>query len=55
MPNPTHAHARQHKKKVDTEGFGAAMAEQRRRSKDSREEVDLTAQGALAGMLDTVG
>ncbi|KAI8465029.1 MAG: tRNA synthetases class II (A)-domain-containing protein [Monoraphidium minutum] len=41
--------------KVDVAGFEAAMGAQRQRSKASREEVDLTAGGALAAVAEQVG
>lgn len=44
-----------HISQVDTEGFEREMGAQRARSKESREEVDLTAQGALAALAPVVG
>jgi len=40
---------------VDTSGFESEMEAQRQRSKDSREEVDLTAQASLASLASSVG
>lgn len=40
---------------VDVPGFEAEMAAQRARSKDAREEIDLTAQGMLNSLAGSLG
>lgn len=40
---------------VDVPGFEAEMAAQRARSKDSREEIDLTSRGLLSALATSLG
>ena len=40
---------------VDAKGFEAEMAQQRQRSKDAHETIDLTAQGSLDALAQTLG
>ncbi|MEO0488588.1 MAG: alanine--tRNA ligase, partial [Cyanobacteria bacterium J06659_2] len=40
--------------KVDTQGFEAEMEKQRQRSKDAHETIDLTVQGSLAKLAETL-